>query len=388
MGRGGQSNLSVEPIAQIAIRLLLLIMGGWLVIWTIFQAIRTFVMPRSQNTSLTRFIFRGIARMQRIWMRRMVNYDQRDSILAYFAPIALLVTPLVWLFLTWVGFGFINLAISEQLDLREAFVMSGSSLMTLGFKFDDENPIIVLAFLEAAMGMMLTAVLIGYLPTMYSAFSAREKFVSKLETRAGSPPSPVEMILRLNRVQVLMNEGQIQAFGSDWEDWFAQLEENHTSLAALNFFRSPKPHRSWVTASGVVMDSFALMMACIDAPHFRSLGVSVRAGYIALRGISDFFRLEYPLEPQPFDPISIDRYEFFVAYDRMLDAGIKLYADREQCWRDFSGWRVNYDSVLRQLAEITYAPYAMWVSDHILNPDGTDKRLVLQAVRKGTRRRS
>ena len=266
--------------------------------------------------------------------------------------------------------------------------MSGSSLMTLGFKFTDEMPVVFLAFLEAAMGMMFTAVLIGYLPTIYSAFSAREKFVSKLETRAGSPPSPIELILRLNRVRVLMDVGQMQAFGSEWEDWFAQLEESHTSIGALNFFRSPKPHRSWVTASGVVLDSFALMASCIDEPHFRGLGVSIRAGYIALRSIGDFFRMDYPKEPQPTDLISIDRHEFDLAYDKMREGGIKLYADRDQCWRDFSGWRVNYDSVLRQLARITYAPYAMWVSDHVLNPDGTDKRVLIQMARQRNRRRS
>jgi len=388
MVQGGQNNLSVEPIAEIMIRLFLLIMGGWLAIWTIFQAIRTFVMPRSDNAPLTRVIFINIARLQRIWMKRMVNYAQRDRILAYFAPVALLTTPLVWLFLMWIGFAFMDFALSAQLDLRESFIMSGSSLMTLGFKFTNELPIIILGFVEAALGMMLTAILIGYLPTIYSAFSAREKFVSKLETRAGSPPSPVEMILRLNRVRVLMNEGQMQAFGAEWEDWFAQLEENHTSIGALNFFRSPKPNRSWVTASGVVMDSFALMISCIDAPHFRSLAVSVRAGYIALRSIADFFGMDYAPDPYSTDPITIDRYDFNLAYDQLQEAGILLYADREQCWRDFSGWRVNYDSVVRQLAEITYAPYAMWVSDHILNPDGTDKRVLAQLAQAKNRRRS
>ena len=31
--------------------------------------------------------------------------------------------------------------------------------------------------------------------------------------------------------------------------------------------------------------------------------------------------------------------------------------------RDFAGWRVNYDTVLLELAELTDAPYAMWSSD-------------------------
>ena len=63
------------------------------------------------------------------------------------------------------------------------------------------------------------------------------------------------------------------------------------------------------------------------------------------------------------DPISIDRTEFDAAYDRLAAAGLPLKPDRDQCWRDFAGWRVNYDTVLLDLARLTMAPYAPWSSD-------------------------
>ena len=40
-----------------------------------------------------------------------------------------------------------------------------------------------------------------------------------------------------------------------WEMWFVELEETHTSLAMLTFFRSPNPVRSWLTAAGAVLDA-------------------------------------------------------------------------------------------------------------------------------------
>ncbi len=40
-----------------------------------------------------------------------------------------------------------------------------------------------------------------------------------------------------------------------------------------------------------------------------------------------------------------------------------MKADRDDCWKHFSGWRVNYDTVLLALAELTAAPPAEWVSD-------------------------
>ncbi len=43
-----------------------------------------------------------------------------------------------------------------------------------------------------------------------------------------------------------------------------------------------------------------------------------------------------------------------------------MVADREQAWRDFSGWRVNYDVPLLALASLVMAPYAPWSSDRSL----------------------
>ena len=47
----------------------------------------------------------------------------------------------------------------------------------------------------------------------------------------------------------------------------------------------------------------------------------------------------------------------------MTEAGVPLRADLDQAWRDFAGWRVNYDQVLVTLAGIAMAPYAPWSSD-------------------------
>ncbi len=85
----------------------------------------------------------------------------------------------------------------------EAFWESGSSLLTLGFAPVNDLPQTILAFSEATIGLILVAVLIAYLPTMYAAFSRRETAVTMLEVRADNPPSAVEMILRFNRIHGL-----------------------------------------------------------------------------------------------------------------------------------------------------------------------------------------
>ena len=66
---------------------------------------------------------------------------------------------------------------------------------TLGYVGFDTLGVHLFSFTEATIGLMLVAMLIAYLPTMYSAFQQREAAVSLLEVRAGSPPNYLTMRL-------------------------------------------------------------------------------------------------------------------------------------------------------------------------------------------------
>ena len=84
---------------------------------------------------------------------------------------------------------------------------------------------------------------------------------------------------------------------------------------------------------------------------------------VALRHLAAFFKIPFHASPPPDDPISILREEFDAAYDRLAAAGLPLKPDRDQCLRDFAGWRVNYDEVLRRFASLCMAPPALWSGD-------------------------
>jgi hypothetical protein len=249
--------------------------------------------------------------------------------------------------------------------LSEAYILSGSSLLTLGFASKHDDLLVTtIEFTEATLGLITVAVLISYLPTMYSAFARREAAVTMLEVRAGSPPSALEMITRVHRIRGL---DYLEEMWVAWEVWFSELEESHTSLAPLVFFRSTKPERSWLTAAGTVLDAAALYASTLDRPQSPQAQLCIRAGFLALRYIADFFNIEYPADPHfPQDHISISRQEFDEAYDQLVEAGVPVKANRDQCWVDFAGWRVNYDTVLLRLAALTMAPYAHWSSDRSL----------------------
>ena len=236
------------------IRVVAFVLSGAVVILTVRSAIRTFVLPRSAPDTLMRAVFlcsRSLFSLRLRWTR---TYAQRDGIMAFYAPVTLLALPPVWLSLICLGYTGMFWAVGVE-PLVAAFTLSGSSLFTLGFASADNLFKTILVFTEASFGLMMIALLISYLPTIYGAFSRRELAVTLLDVRAGSPPSAVEMIARYHEIHGLERLGEMW---TSWENWFVELEETHSSLPVLAFFRSPQANRSWITAAGAVLDAASL----------------------------------------------------------------------------------------------------------------------------------
>jgi hypothetical protein len=348
----------VEAVVKVA-----WFVGGLALLFAVIDAaVRTLVLPRGSVVALTRVIWLTTRRVFDLIAGRCKTYESRDRVMALYAPLTLLLVPVVWLAMILGGFMMMFHAVGVS-SWRTAFVESGSSLLTLGFVHPRDLPTTALAFLDAAFGLGVLALFVAYLPSIYNAFSRREVLVAMLSARAGTPPSAIEFLIRTTRID------ELQRLDEVWErfqEWFAEIEETHTSQASLVFLRSPRNDRSWVTGSGVVMDAAALANSTIDIPWSPQAALCVRAGYSALRAVADFFGIPYDPDPRQADQTSIAREEFDDACRQLAAAGVPLKSDLDQAWIDFNGWRVNYDSVLIYLAALTIAPYAMWSSDRSL----------------------
>jgi hypothetical protein len=352
----------------------LIVLGTFISGIALFSAVRTFVLSRAVTDPVVAFVFIFFRVIFEGVSKFFPKYRQRDRIMALYAPIVLISLPPVWLLLISVGYTMIYYALGVS-NWSQAFTLSGSSLLTLGFA-KNVYAFPVLEFSQAVIGPLLIALLIAYLPTMYSAFQSREKAVNLLTVRAGSPPSPVQMLLRFHRLDRLEN---LSSFWEQWETWFVELEESHTSLSALVFFRSPQPDHSWVNAAGAVLDAASLRLALLDLPGDAAptvlpdgseipsdaqAAITIRAGYIALNRIADHFNLPYVPDPHfPGNSISITREEFDQAIEILSQQGMPLRPDHQKAWIDFGGWRVNYDSALQSLHKLTMAPPSSWLGD-------------------------
>lgn len=342
------------------IHLIVFLLGSVIVIFTLSSALSTFVLPRAARSQLNRIVFGILRRMFNFIVHFAKTYSRRDAIMAYYAPIGLMLLLPTWYVLILFGYAAMFCSLNVG-DLFAVFRLSGSSLIGLGFDASETMFVTILVFSEAMIGLILVAMLIAYLPTMYSAFSRREQVVNMLEVRAGSPPSALEMLLRFNRNQGL---DKLADYWKVWEEWFADIEESHTTLPALIFFRSPRAENSWITAAGAVLDAASITLAAVDISYEISAALSIRAGFLALRRIATYFDIPNPQSPQyPETPICIERKEFEEVINQLSAAGLPIKADREKVWRDFAGWRVNYDRVLILLCGLVMAPQAPWSSD-------------------------
>jgi hypothetical protein len=123
---------------------------------------------------------------------------------------------------------------------------------------------------------------------------------------------------------------------------------------------------SWVTAAGAVLDAAALTLSAVEVPYELSAALCIRAGYLALHNITHYFGIPLPHAPHfPEDPITISRAEFDATLAQLEAAELPIKQDREQAWKDFAGWRVNYDRALIGLCMLVMAPFAPWSSDRI-----------------------
>lgn len=351
---------------ELALRIASVAVGLVLVAAALISAVKTVVIPREATSTITRAVFAGLRRVYDLATPASMSFERRDRVLATYAPLGILGLLVAWISLTFLGYAAIFWGLDGATSASVALELSGSSLFTLGFLRPSQFWLMMVSFTEAAIGLFLVALLITYLPSINAAFSRREQGVTALAVRAGEPPSGVEMVLRFWRLERM---SELHEVWIEWERWFVDVEETHASFSALAFFRSPQTDHSWVTGAGAVLDGAALTISSIDVPHDVQADICIRAGYLSLQRIAGGFGFRFDAQPSPDAAISITRQEWEDAMDDLGASGVAIKPDRDQAWRDFAGWRVNYDTVLLELAELTDAPYAMWSSDRgVLRP--------------------
>ena len=272
-----------------------LILGIACLVSALLDAFETVILPRraTGRFRLTRLFYILTWRPWRWVARRVRASRKRETMLSFYGPLSLVFLIAMWAGALLLGFALVYSGLSapfiDPRGMRHPFVTdlyaSGTTLFTLGLGDVVPNslPVRILAVMESGMGLGFVALVIGYFPVLYGAFSRREVNIALLDARAGSPPTAYELIKRhsfegggLALIKLL----------EEWERWAAELLESHISYPLLCLFRSQHTSQSWLSALTAILDTCALLIASVQEHSARQAQLTFAMARHALVDLS------------------------------------------------------------------------------------------------------
>lgn len=338
------------------IRAALFAVGLAIVLATWSSVLRTLVVPRGLASRLTALVTAALRGVFGFAAGRVGTYARKDALLVWHGPATLVALLAVWVLLFLAGFTLMFMG-SVGDDLFQGLREAGASLFTLGNVLTPEPLPTVVGFAAASTGLVVVALQIAYLPTLYAAFNRRETLVTTLQSRAGEPAWGPEVLARHQIVQIL---DSLPAFYAEWERWAADVAESHTNYPVLITFRSPNPLRSWIVGLLAVLDSAALHLALNPSARVSEARLCLRMGFISLRDLCRAVGIPYDPDPMPDDPIQLTYEDFLGGIARLEAVGYPMERTPEEAWPHFKGWRVNYEANVYALTKAVEAVPAVW----------------------------
>jgi len=380
--RGGRERLNSLQHQEATLRIVTLIAGVLCLFTVLVDAFQTIILPRRATgpVRLTRLFYIATWWPWRFAVLRVRNARRREAWFSVYGPLSLILLLAFWAATMLVGFGLIFDALGSPInDLREHagfwsdLYVSGTAIFTMGPS--DASPMDVAArwvmVLESGTGFGFLAVIMGYFPVLYGAFSRREVSISLLDARAGSPPTAVELMRRHS------HEDAAQALStllSEWERWSAELLESHISFPLLCYFRSQHTNQSWIGALTAILDTCALLIAGVRGHEARQAQLTFAMARHAMVDLSQVISLA-PVKDGP-DRLPPARYE--QVYGALCQAGVSMCRDADAEARLLEMRRL-YEPYAEALSAYFCMPLPPWITDQ----PRKDNWLTVARVRSG-----
>lgn len=347
-------------------RILIFIAGVVCLFAVLFDAFQTIILPRraTGRFRLTRMFYAVTWNPWVFFVKRIRNNRRRESAFSFYGPLSLIILLVVWAAGMVLGFALIFFALGSPFSdatLQQGFLsdlyMSGATIFTLGF--GDVTPQTpwarVLVILEAGSGLGLLAIVMGYFPVLYSAFSRREVNISLLDARAGSPPTAAEL---MRRHSYEGGERALSLLLVEWERWSAELLESHISYQLLCYFRSQHSNQSWISAMTAILDTSALLISGVQGHEARQAQLTFAMARHALVDLSQIFSLK-PVTDAP-DRLPHDRYDRL--YGMLCQSGIRVCGDGHSYER-LREMRFLYEGYAEALSNYLCMPLPPWIAE-------------------------
>ncbi len=335
----------------------LFVVGVVVILFTSMNVLFTMVLPRRPFgiDRLTLVVNRLVLRMVSFISHFARTYEWKDQILSPMGPIALVGQLLLWAGGLTLGFGLLITATHHSFG--DGLLQALTSLFTVGAAHRGGVAIPSFDIPCGAIWVVIVALQIAYLPTLYSAFSRRESLVALLESRGGVPAWGPELLMRHQLVGIIDTLPDLYA---SWEAWAADVAESHTTYPVLLLFRSPEAWYSWVIGQLAVLDAAAIHLAVSPSSASSEARLCLRMGFTLFDRIAVSLGWRVDPDPDPEGPIELTFEEYAQAIDKLVGVGFPVERSAEESWPDFRGWRVNYEAAAYRLADRLTAPPAPW----------------------------
>lgn len=346
-------------------RILFSILGILLIAGILQDAFETVILPRriSRAIRLTRLLYKLSWLGYSAIGRKIRSLNRKEYYLSLYGPLSLIVLLIIWAVLLILGFALLQWGLGSSMNAPEKVISFGTDLYVSGTTFftlglGDVTPTSTLAriltVIEAGTGFGFLALVIGYLPVIYQAFSRRESGISLLDAHAGSPPSAGELLRRHSQAR---DKDELIEHLHDWERWCAELLESHLSYQVLMYYRSQHEHQSWLATLTTILDVCALITASIDGEASQSAWFTFAIARHAAVDLAQIFNNRPSIEP-------IDRLsaaDFAQLREFLATTGITL-RDAEKAEHKLTKLRNMYEPYVYALSRHLQMPLPNWIS--------------------------
>jgi len=336
------------------------VLGVFLVVSVLVDLLNTLV---STHTSSHRFwlsqrISMGSWKILRAIASRTPEGKPRESVFGVYPPLLVLTLLVVWVFQQIIGYGLIWWSlggVSGVDNLTDNIYYSGVVFFTVGFGEVVPAEFVPRfgAILEAFSGVITMALVIGYLPSLYSAYSERERLLMTLDAGTESIIEPTDLVVAWSPNA---NLDRLLPHFSEWENWVAGVMETHTTFPMLMLFRSHNWGQSWITALGLVSDA-ALQAEMVVGGRSDSPYWMLRRSIRLLQGLTR--NVDLSSYRSELDARYADGTIFDELYQRLQDHGFELHP-KQECQDHFLELRTAYDAQLEYMIDFLGAPRGFW----------------------------
>jgi hypothetical protein len=334
-----------------------------IILWDAFE---TIVLPRrvTRRVRLTRLFYRTTWLVWSTVARVLAAGPRREAYLSVFGPLSLLLLLGVWAVGLVGGFACLHWGLGSALSAPDAtssfgtvLYFSGTTFFTLGLGDIAPRGLLTRALTvgEAGMGFGFLALVIGYLPVIYQAFSRREASIVLLDARAGSPPTVAELLRRHSHDHGLE---ALQHLLQEWERWAAELLESHLSYPVLAYFHSQHDNQSWLAALTTILDTSALVIVGVDGACQRQAELTFA---MARHAVVDLARL-FSAPPRQPERDRLSGAELAHLRATLTAAGLRL---REGSAADdkLTALRRMYEPQVAAISRYLGLPVPAWMVD-------------------------